>query len=96
MITISGFDPLGAATTQQRRVEGYWAIVDNVSHTMGNHNIKFGFEIRRPYFSGALRYVRRQGLESAFGTSSINAFTSATPLESFLMGVPSTGSHPRW
>jgi len=90
VISISGFDPLGASTTQQRRVEGYWAIVDNVSHTTGNHNFKFGFEIRRPYFSGG-SYSGERGSVS-FGTSSINAFSGATPLESFLMGVPSTGS----
>ena len=89
-ITISGFDVLGASTVQQRRVEGYWAVVDDVSHTAGNHNIKFGFELRNPYFSGA-SYTGERGSIS-FGTGGINAFTGATALESFLAGVPSTGS----
>jgi len=98
--TIGSFDPLGAGTTQQRRVEGYPAVVDNVSHTTGNHNIKFGIEIRRPYFSGA-NYTNVRGAVS-FGTSNVSAFatttkttndTIATPLEDFLDGVPSTGTY---
>ena len=91
IITIGSFDPLGAGATQQRRVEGYPSVVDNASHTIGNHAIKFGFEFRNPYFSGA-NYTNVRGSVN-FGTSSINAFNNATPLESFLDGVPSTGTY---
>ena len=100
-ITIGSFDPLGAGATQQRRVEGYWAIVDNASHTTGNHNIKFGIEIRRPYFSGAAYASSTSSVRGAasFGTGNVSAFakgtpasTVASPLEDFLDGVPSTGA----
>jgi Carboxypeptidase regulatory-like domain len=75
----------------QRRVEGYWTIDNIVSYTKGNHNVKFGFEIRRPYFDGA-SYSGKLG-NVLFGTGGIHAFTGATPLEDFLMGFPSNGSY---
>lgn len=94
-ITINGFDPLGATSVQQRRVEGYWSIVDNASYTFGNHNMKFGFENRNPYFSGGAYASSSAGAHGAvsFGTATnLAAFSGATALESFLAGVPSTGS----
>ena len=87
-IAISNFQTLGASAGQ-RRVEGYFTGNDIVSHTAGNHNLKFGFEIRRTYASLA---TGNNGTIS-FGTSNINAFSGATPLEDFLMGFPSTGTY---
>ena len=91
-IAISNFQTLGASAGQ-RRVEGYFTGDDNVSYTSGNHNMKFGFEIRRTDASLA---TGNNGTIS-FGTASINAFgsgaTAATPLEDFLDGYPSTGTY---
>jgi len=79
----------------QRRVEGYWTIDDIVSYVKGNHTTKYGFEIRRPYFDGA-SYTGKLG-EVAFGTGNFHAFTvggvNSTPLEDFLLGVPSNGQY---
>jgi Carboxypeptidase regulatory-like domain len=75
----------------QRRVEGYWTVDNIVSYTTGNHNVKFGFEIRRPYFDGA-SYAGKLG-DVLFGTGGIHAFAGATPLEDFLMGFPSNGTY---
>ena len=89
-IAISGFDNLGGGGGQ-RRVEGYPSFVDQVSYTAGNHNLKFGFETRHPYWDGA-SYANKKGTIS-FGTASINAFTGATPLENYLIGLPSTATY---
>ena len=93
-IYINGFNVNGTTITLgpsagQRRVEGYFTGNDNVSYTAGNHNVKFGFEIRRTWASLA---TGNNGTID-FGTSSINAFSGATPLEDFLMGFPSTGTY---
>jgi carboxypeptidase family protein len=101
-IGIQGFLNSGLGTTNsplvtlgggggQRRVEGYWTIDNIVSYVHGNHNVKFGFEIRRPYFDGA-SYSGKLG-NVLFGTNSIDAFTGATALEDFLMGFPSSGQY---
>ena len=75
----------------QRRVEGYFTGDNIVSYTNGNHNVKFGFEVRRTYFDGA-SYTGKLG-DVVFGTGGINAFTGATALEDFLMGFPSNGNY---
>ena len=71
-------------------MEGYFTGDDIVSYTAGNHNVKFGY--RDPPH---LRVPgdREQLADVSFGTSGINAFTGATPLEDFLMGYPSTGTY---
>ncbi len=93
-IYISGFNVNTTTSTVgpaagQRRVEGYFTGDDIVSYTAGNHNVKFGYEIRRTSASLATGTVG----DVSFGTSSINAFTGATPLEDFLVGYPSTGTY---
>ena len=93
-IYISGFNVNSTTSTVgpaagQRRVEGYFTGDDIVSYTSGNHNVKFGYEVRRTYASLATGTVG----DVAFGTSGINAFTGATPLEDFLVGFPSTGTY---
>jgi Carboxypeptidase regulatory-like domain len=89
LIQISGFDDLGGGGGQ-RRVEGYPAWADNVSYSAGNHNIKFGADLRRSYYDGA-SYSNNKGTVK-FGSDKVNAFSGATSLEDFLMGVPSNGS----
>jgi hypothetical protein len=90
-ITITGFDVMGGGGGQ-RRVEGYPAFADNVSYTGGNHNLKFGFETRSPYWNGA-SYGGKAGAVSFGSTSAgLDAFTGATALQDYLMGVPSTAS----
>jgi hypothetical protein len=89
LITINGFDNLGGGGGQ-RRVEGYPAWADNVSYAAGNHNIKFGFDLRRSYYDGA-SYSNNKGTVE-FGTKKINVPGAATSLEAFLLGVPSNGS----
>ncbi len=89
-IAINNFNTLGGGGGQ-RRVEGYWTVVDNVSYTSGNHNMKFGVEFRRPYFDGA-SYAGKLGTVN-FGSSKIDAFNGATALEDFLLGFPSNGSY---
>jgi hypothetical protein len=88
-LTISGFDSLGGVGSQ-KRVEGYPQFADSLSYASGNHNLKFGFETRHPYWDGAALTNKKGTVQ--FGTSSIAAFTGATPLQSFLMGLPSNGS----
>ncbi len=104
-IFINGFGGNGTTTgtigaaAGQRRVEGYFTGDDNVSYTAGNHNVKFGFEIRRTYASLA---TGNNGLID-FGSGGINAFAAstsgpttgpaATPLQDFLMGYPSAGTY---
>jgi hypothetical protein len=98
VFTIAGFDSLGGVGGQ-RRVEGYPAWADNVSYSRGNHNLKFGFETRHPYWNGGA-YAGKKG-SITFGsstTAALNAFSggaggTATPLESFLLGIPATGSY---
>ncbi len=82
-IAISNFQTLGASAGQ-RRVEGYFTGNDIVSHTAGNHNLKFGFEIRRTYASLA---TGNNGTIS-FGTSNINAFSGATSVGGLPDGLP--------
>ncbi len=89
-IAINNFTTLGTGGGQ-RRVEGYFTGDNIVSYTNGNHNMKFGFEIRRSYFDGA-SYSGTLGTIN-FGSNSIDAFSGATSLEDFLMGFPSTGSY---
>jgi len=90
-IQISGFPDNFGGGGGQRRVEGYPSWVDQISHTVGNHNVKFGFETRHPYWQGA-SFANKKGTV-AFGTQSIAAFPGATPLESYLVGLPSTASY---
>jgi len=87
-IAINSFSTLGPSAGQ-RRVEGYFTGNEIVSYTAGNHNVKFGFEIRRTSASLA---TGNNGTVS-FGTSNTNAFSGATSLEDFLMGFPSTGTY---
>ncbi len=89
-ISINGFDSLGSGGGQ-RRVEGYPAWADNVSYTAGNHNMKFGFEARHPYWNGA-SFANLKGTVN-FGSQQIHAFSGATSLQDFLMGLPSTASY---
>ncbi len=96
-ISISGFDLLGPSTVQQRRVEGYWSVVDTATHTAGSHNFKFGFELRRPYFSGASYGSASSSVrgQATFGSSNINApltTGTATARADFRLGLPITGS----
>jgi hypothetical protein len=88
-LTISGFDDLGGVGSQ-KRVEGYPSWADQVSYSAGNHNLKFGFEMRHPYWDGAALTNKKGTI--IFGTNSINAFTGATALQDFLMGLPSDGN----
>ena len=64
---------------------------DVVSYTRGKHQFKFGTEVRAIDFFGAKATDQQSGVIN-FGQSGAAAFTSATSLESFLAGVPSSES----
>jgi hypothetical protein len=91
IITIGDFNTLGGGDGQLR-VEGYVTFADNVSYTAGNHNMKFGFELKRTWLDNG-SYGGKKGAVS-FGTSpaTVFSFAGATALQDFLMGIPSTGS----
>jgi Carboxypeptidase regulatory-like domain/TonB dependent receptor-like, beta-barrel len=80
-IDISGFSGyLGAGKrTGTRGPEGTFDVVDNVSHIVGNHSIKFGFEFLRTIYDNN-NYNHASGKIK---------FTS---LQNFLMGIPKNGS----
>jgi hypothetical protein len=90
LLTISGFTQLGAAAGTNIMFATK-SFTDSVSFTRGKHLIKFGGELYRTTFVGAIKLTNYTGTLS-FGTGGVSAFTGATPLEDFLSGVPSTGS----
>jgi hypothetical protein len=96
-VTISGFTGLGAAvgTTGasggQISTFGTYSAIDSVSYTRGKHQFKFGGEVHFARYTGVGSPVNDLG-NANFGTGGVAAFTGATALESFLAGVPSTGT----
>jgi hypothetical protein len=91
--TISGgFATLGGSGIRQDSFQHYFSILNNSTWTHGKHVIKFGPEIRLAYFDSAALVndngaVTFGSTVSAFGTAG-----TATPLEDFMAGVPSSGS----
>lgn len=95
-VTVSGFASLGAQAQYVVNNSGTTAIADSVSYTHGKHLFKFGAELRPSHWTGAT-FTNAKGTIS-FGTGGVNAFTAvggsgttATALQDFLIGLPSSG-----
>ncbi len=89
-LTVSGFSVLGGIRNPQPIVFNTYAGSDSVSYTRGKHLFKFGAELHETFLNGG-QYTYGKGAIN-FGTSGINAFAGATPLEDFLTGTASTGN----
>ncbi len=89
--TISGFTgQLGFANNRDDSdtdIQG----ADSLSYAHGTHQFKFGVDVRAEGITGT-KVLDVQTGEIGFGATNIAAFTGATPLESFLAGVPSSES----
>jgi hypothetical protein len=88
-ITITGFTgKLGFANNRidwEDPISG----ADSLSWTHGKHQFKFGTDIRAENFYGAKVLDGLSGT-ATFGATGFAAFASATPLEDFLAGAPSS------
>ena len=62
---------------------------DSVSDTRGDHQFKFGVDIRAESFTGAKVLDSQTGV-IAFGTTGDAAYSGANSLEDFLAGVPAS------
>ena len=94
-ITITGFTGQLGFANDREELDHDTQGADSFSYTRGNHQFKFGTDIRAEYFMGNKVQDQETG-EIGFGASGIAAFgnasQSATALESFLAGVPSSES----
>ena len=66
--------------------ESDWQGADTVSYTHGNHQFKFGVDVRAESFNGVKVQDQQRGTVS-FGNTGTAAFSGATPLEDFLAGA---------
>jgi hypothetical protein len=88
-VTINGFaDQLGFGNNRED-LEQDMQGADNLSYTRGKHQFKFGVDVRAQSFMGTKSLDAQRGIV-AFGATGAAAFSGATPLESFLAGVPSS------
>ena len=95
--SISGFTGILGGASQAREEFDYDTQgADNLSYTRGNHQFKFGTDIRAGYFQGTKDYDSENG-NFVFGSGGIAAFATpgaggytATALESYLAGVASS------
>ena len=87
--TISGFTGQLGFSNDREEFDYNTQGADSLSYTHGNHQFKFGTDIRAEYFMGNKIQDSETGVV-AFGSGGIAAFTGAQPLESFLAGVPSS------
>ncbi len=92
-VTISGFTGQLGFANDRIEIDNDIQGADSLSYTRGNHQLKFGTDIRAQYYMGDKTVDSTNG-EIGFGATNIAAFSvggvSATPLESFLAGVPSS------
>jgi len=88
-VTISGFTGQLGFANDRIEVDTDTQGADSLSYTRGNHQFKFGTDIRAEYFMGDKSVDSTIG-QVGFGAKNIAAFSGATPLESFLAGVPSS------
>ena len=88
-VTISGFTGQLGFANDRIEIDTDTQGADTLSYTRGNHQFKFGTDIRSEYFMGDKAVDSTIG-EIGFGGSGIAAFTNATALQSFLAGVPSS------
>ena len=81
LITLPGYSPLGDETNNpQASTTNTFQVADNVTHTRGEHLIKFGFDIRHTQ-QNAFRDVQSRGFLNFLG------FTGDA-LADLLMGAP--------
>jgi hypothetical protein len=88
-VTISGFTGQLGFANDRIEFDTDTQGADSLSYTRGNHQFKFGTDIRAEYFMGDKSVDSTIG-QVGFGAKNIAAFSGATPLESFLAGVPSS------
>jgi hypothetical protein len=103
-VTISGFtgNTLGGATGSLD-TSGIERVVDSVSWSHGNHNMKFGGEFRLNHgtpvlnfnnYKGTLNFNNNNNALCAVAASAANTCTAQgiTPLENFMAGIVTTAS----
>lgn len=88
-VTITGFTGQLGFSNDRIEVDNDVQGADSISYTRGNHQFKFGTDIRAEEFMGDKTVDTTTGAVG-FGATNIAAFSGATPLESFLSGVPSS------
>ncbi len=89
-LTVGTFTALGDESRgYEPRLENAYKGEDAVSYTRGPHVFKVGVEYRYSRLVGGAHGFAQGAIN--FGTAGINAFNGATPLESFLVGSPSSG-----
>ena len=79
LINISGYSSIGATNSDPRgRVDDNYQLFGNVSHTLGNHAFKYGYEFRRTF------------IKSFFDAGYRGKLSFPDPA-SFLAGIPDGG-----
>lgn len=87
-IGITGFFALGFSTNgPQPRIDSNYQIDDSFSKTIGNHNLKFGYDGQRYNVSNP--FDARNNGSFSFATSG-NKFASGSALLDFLLGAPAS------
>ncbi len=92
-ISVGNYSVIGATNSVPRsRIDSNWHFIDNYSWKSNKHDIKFGYEFRRTTIQLIQDNTFRGKL--SFGQTA-DPFNSAnadyTPLEAFLVGIPSSG-----
>ena len=79
VIQVGDFAQLGANhSTPRHRFDTNWQALDNFSWTVGQHNIKFGYEFRRTSIQQFFGVLYRGALEFSNTTDSLGDFLSGT------------------
>jgi hypothetical protein len=92
-ISITGLAPIGADNGDPRqRVDTNWHFIDNISWKHGKHDIKFGYEFRRTSVSQIFNRGFRGTLGFSTQTDAVTGLVTATGLQKFLAGTPTSGS----
>src|SRR5499427_5466209 len=93
-ISVGGYSVLGATNSVPRsRVDSNWHFIDNYSWKSGRHEVKFGYEFRRTTIQLIQNNTFRGRLSFEGIPDPVNPMTASnlTPLEAFLVGIPSGG-----
>jgi hypothetical protein len=88
-ITVGNFTTIGATESDPRgRTDVNWQFIDNFSWKFNKHAVKIGYEFRRTTVSQYFDEGFRGSL--SFASSTVGE-TTFSPLENFLLGMPTGG-----
>jgi hypothetical protein len=88
-ISVAGFTAIGATSSDPRgRTDVNWQFIDNFSWKFNKHAVKIGYEFRRTTVHQFFDEGFRGSL--SFASSNVSG-TYLSPLENFLLGMPTGG-----